>query len=263
MSGPQEDTQHPQGWSAQGAARRRVLAVLLLGLNPWLIGVLWPVLTAPVFRAANLLGALACLLPLLLGGAAQGAFGNRPPVPHWVAGALWLAIYPATLAAGLALPPDAPSHESFGPVTLILLWLSLCAFGAAAAQACAPRAPELAATRAALGNEPWDAPELERRGLQHAIVGLCIVGAAAIAVIAPTLGGFEGLEAAWGEAGRAGGVLTAVVAAALAVTTIGVFLGCGLRSDRALDAGRADAPLRAAWFLFLALLGAVTYMVVG
>jgi hypothetical protein len=259
----QEDTQHPQGWSAHGAARRRVLAVLLLGLNPWVIGVLWPELTARGFRAAGLLGALACLLPLLLGGAAQPAFGNPLRLPHWVAGALWLAIYPAALAAGIALRQDELAQQNLGPITLALLWLALCAYGAGAAQTCAPIAPELSATRATLGNEPWDAPEVERRGLQHVIVGLCIVGAAAIAVIAPALGGLAALEAAWGEAARAGGVLTAVVAAALAVATIGVFLGSGLRSDSTLDAGRADAPLRAAWFLFLALLGAVTYLVVG
>jgi len=240
-----------------------VLAVLLLGLNPWVIALLWPELTLPDWSAAGLLGTLACLLPLLLGAVARGVFGNQPRVPQWAAGALWLAIYPATLAAALALRQDALAQASLGPVTLTLLWLSLCAFGAGAAQACAPNAPELVATRAALGNEPWDAPEVERRGLQHAIVTLSIAGAAALAVIAPTLGGFEELEAAWGEAARAGGVLTAVVAGALAVATIGVFLGGGLRSDSALDAGRADAPLRAAWFLFLALLGAVTYMVVG
>jgi hypothetical protein len=253
-----------------------VLAVLLLGINPWAIGLLWPALgasvsaTAPALRggvsvwsATAVAALIACLLPLLLGAAAHGAFGIGAGLPRWVAGGLWLALYPAALAAGLALGPDELVQPSLGPVALALLCAALCAYGAAAAQACAESTPELAATRTALGNDPWDAPEVEHRGLQRAIVALCVAGAAAIAVIAPAVGGPLALETAWGDGARAGGVLTAVVAAALGVAAIGVFLGGGLRADGASDSNRPDAPLRAAWFLFLALLGAVTYFVVG
>jgi hypothetical protein len=173
-----------------------------------------------------------------------------------------LAVYPAALAASVALAPAERSAQHLGPLSLDLLFLSLCAYGASAARACAEPASELAASQHALGNEPWDAPEPERRLLQRAIAALCACGAVAVAIVAPALGGPQALQDAWGDAAAQGGVLTAVVGAALGVTVIGVFLGSGLRSDRA-EPAHPDAPLRTAWFLFLALLGAVTYFVVS
>lgn len=257
------DTQSAQGWSPHAAGRRRVLAVLLLGLNLWAIALLWPLLSAPEPSGGeNIALALACLAPLLLGAALHGAFAQRLSPPPWLAGALWLAVYPAAVSAALAVRPEPLNQLSHGPAALALLAIALCAYGASAALACAEHAPELPAVQNALGAEPWDAPEPDRRRLQRAIVALCMAGAAAIAVVAPAIGGFEALEAAWGESALAGGVLTAVIGASLGVAAIGVFLGSGLRAEGESDGARPDAPLRAAWFLFLALLGAVTYFVV-
>jgi hypothetical protein len=46
------------------------------------------------------------------------------------------------------------------------------------------------------------------------------------------------------------------------VATLAVYLGNGLRGVAAAAEPQSDGALRAAWFLFLALLGAVTYYVV-
>jgi hypothetical protein len=140
--------------------------------------------------------------------------------------------------------------------------VALCAYGASAAAACVENAAELTAVQSPLGAEPWDAPETEQRRLQRVIVAAFIGGAAAIAVVAPAVGGFAALEAAWGDAALSGGVLTSVIGAALGATAVGVFLGSGLRSEGESEGARGDRPLRTAWFLFLALLGAVTYFVV-
>jgi hypothetical protein len=251
---------------AHAATRRRVLAVLLLGLNLWTVALLWPWLTAsPSTSGAgskDLAVALACLAPLLLGAGAHGAFAQRLSPPPWIAGALWLAVYPAALAVALAVRPEALNQESLGPVALALLAVALCAYGASASAACVEKSAELNAAQSALGAEPWDAPESEQRPLQRVIVAVLIGGAAAIAVVAPSVGGFAALETAWGDAALSGGVLTSVIGAALGVTAIGVFLGSGLRSEGENDGARGDRALRTAWFLFLALFGAVTYFVV-
>jgi hypothetical protein len=96
--------------------------------------------------------------------------------------------------------------------------------------------------------------------MQRAFIALCFAGAAALCVVAPALGGLSSLEQAWGDAALSGGVLTAIVGAALSVTTLAVYLGSGLRSLRTPEP--PDGTFRAAWFLFLALLGAVVYFVV-
>jgi len=241
--------------------RRETLAVLVLGVNLWVVLQLWPLLGASA-RAPQIALALVCLLPLLLGAVVQGAAGARWPARDWVAGALWLTVYPALLAGTLAARPEALNQQRFGPAALSLLWLSLCAYGASAAVACASRAPELAATGTALDGETWDAPEAERGSLQRVAVALWLVGAVAIAVIAPAVGGLPALEQAWGDAALAGGVLTAIVGAALGAGALSVFLGGALRADVSPPQPRADVGLRVAWFLFLALLGGVTYFVV-
>jgi hypothetical protein len=237
-----------------------VLAVLLLGVNLWLIALLWP--SAPASDGHGPWATLAGLAPLLLGVIAHNAIARSFAPPPWVAGTLLLAGFPAALGAVLATRQEHLNQLALGPLALALLAAALCAYGASAALACAETAPELAAERSALGREPWNAPEPERGRLQRAIVGVTVLGAAAIVVVAPSLGGFAELEAAWGDAALAGGVLTAVIGAALGVATVSVFLGSGLRSEAEGEAAAADTSLRAAWFLFLSLLGAVTYFVV-
>ena len=242
-------------------AQRQTLAVLVLGLNLWAALLLWPLLGQSA-RGSELALALACLLPLLLGAAVQSEVGARVPARRWVAGALFLTVFPALLGGTLVVRPEALNQQMFGPAGLLLVWLSLCAYGASAAAACATRAPELVALGTPLDHEPWDVPEAERGRPQRVATALWLLGAAAIAVVAPALGGLPALERAWGDAALAGGVLTAVVGAALGAASLSVFLGGALRADAGGHEPRAEMALRVAWFLFLALLGGVTYFVV-
>jgi hypothetical protein len=230
--------------------------VLLLGANVWVLGVLWPLLGSRTTSPTELVVGLLCPLPLLLGGALSTAKGLRS-----LRSAVWLIVYPALLAVALASRPEALNQQLYGPFALVLLWLSLCAYGASAVTAALVRAPELAAVHTALGAAPRDAPQNARRPLQLALVVVCFAGAAALCLVAPRAGGLSALEQAWGDAALSGGVLTAVVGAALGVATLAIYLGSALRAKREPEP-HTDAPLRVTWFLFLALLGIVTYFVI-
>lgn len=243
------------------STRRSSLAVLVLGVNAWGIGLLWPLLAGGGDVSERVVRSLACLLPLVLGVAASELTARTSRLRALPA-LLWLAVYPAAFAAELASRPEVHHQRIFGPFALVLLWGALCAYGAAALAACRQRSPELCAVYVPLGNEPWDAPPKERSRLQGLVIALCATGAAAIALLAPSLGGYSALREAWGDSARAGGVLAAVVGAALAVSVVAVFLGTALRAESGARTRPREAPFQTAWFLFLALLSLVTYFVV-
>jgi hypothetical protein len=244
-----------------GARTRSLLAVVLLGVNLWGMAVLWPLLGSARAPALERWLAPACLVPLWLGAAAYLLLARRPRLANTVASGSWLAAYPAALASWLAARAERDNLSQLGAAASSMVVLALCAFGACAAAACAERRAPVTAVHAPLGAEPWDAPGAERRLLQRFIVGLTAAGALAIAVVAPAPSGWDELERGWGEAALEGGVLTAVVGAALGVATLAVFLGGALRTDNTAPP-RGEPKLRAAWFLLLALLGGVTYFVV-
>jgi hypothetical protein len=238
---------------------RERLRVLLLGLNLWALCVLWPALAGRggAEGAATVSLEAFSLLPLALG---TGVLGQRL---RWARPALLLVVFPVALTAALALRPEQANAQLYGPLGILLLALSLCAYGAAAAVSVDPGAEELRTTHAALGSDPWDAPPPDRGLRQRGFIAVCFAGAAGVALIAPTLGGQSAVEHAWGDAASAGGVLTAVVAAALGVAVLAVYMGSALRAKATPErTPRGDVALRIVWLLFLALLGAVTYFIV-
>ncbi len=241
--------------SAPGARPPELARTLVLGANSWLIGVLWPLLARAETSALELTLALLSPLPLLLAAwlPAERARARLRPF-------LLLCAHPAALGAAMVARPEGVNQQMYGPLALGLLWLSLCAYGASAATACASRGPSLRAAHVPLGKEPWDSAPAERPCSPRAFVGLCCAGAAALCLLAPAMGGLPALEQAWGEAALDGGVLTAVVGAALAVATVGVYMADGLRSATSSEP-RTDGGVRVASLLFLALLGAATYLI--
>jgi hypothetical protein len=237
----------------QGRARLRVL---LLGANLWALCAFWPALAGrgegPVLLALSTFSAV----PLAL----WAALGERM---RWARAVLLFVVFPVALAAVLALRPEARSAQLYGPLGMVLLALSLCAYGAAAAASLDVPAQVLSVTHAPLGADPWDAPPPERGMRQRLFIALCASGAGAIALVAPTLGGTSVLERAWGDAAGVGAVLSAVVAGALGIAVLAIYMPNALRARSATEQSpRSDTTLRVAWFLFLALLGAITYVVV-
>ena len=244
----------------QSSERRDRLRLLLLGTNLWVVCVVWPALAGQAERGIDLASETLGLLPLALGAwLGRGEAGSRRDVLRPL---LLLVVFPAALCGAVALRPEPLNQELFGPLALCLLAISLCAYGAAVTTALARNAaPQLHIKSTALGADPWDAPPPESERPRRAFIAACVAGAAALAWVAPSLGGYAELQEGWGDAAAVGGVLTAVVGCALAVALLAIFLGEGLRAPVS-PTTQSDPGLRTAWFLFLALLGAVTYFVV-
>ena len=230
-----------------------------MGANLWIVCAGWPLVAARAEPTAALLADLLSLAPLALGALA----GRAGPRLRALQATLWLTLFPAGLATALALRPERLNAQLFGPLGLVLLALSLYAYAGAAAHSLRAGVVSLAATHTALGNEPWDAAPLDREARRRAVISAWFAGAIALGVVAPMLGGAATGEGASPEQAAAAGVLAAVVGCALGATLLAVYLPVALRPHTAaeLDA-RGDAGLRVSWFLFLALLGGVTYYVV-
>ncbi len=242
-----------QGGTPQGRARLRVL---LLGANLWALCALWPALAGRGEGPALLALSVFSVVPLAL----WAALGQRM---RWVQAVLLFVMFPVALAAVLALRPEALNAQLYGPLGMVLLAVSLCGYGAAAASSLDMPAHALRVTHAPLGSDPWDAVPADRGLRQRVFIALCVTGAGAIALVAPALGGTSVLERAWGDAAGVGAVLSAVVAAALGITVLAIYMPNALRAKSATEqAPRSDTTLRVAWFLFLALLGAITYFIV-
>jgi hypothetical protein len=250
------------GMSLAGAtSAREPLRVLVLGMQVWVIGVAWPMMegTHSIGPLEYALGA-ACLMALIAGALVPTRAGSRAGRDR-VQPVLWLVAFPALIVASCGARPERQNQHLYGSFGLVLLWLALCAFGAKAALVSAGEPPRIPSTSLPLGEAAPPAGDGAPR--QRGLALLCVIGGAAIALIAPTWGGLPALEQAWGEAALTGGVLTAVIGGALGVATIAVFLGQGLREvSPARPPSRREMVLRTLGYLWLAVLGAVTYFIV-
>jgi hypothetical protein len=235
------------------------VALSALGLNAWAISVGFPLLSADV----SLQGSLAATSALgLLGlGALVQARARSDGMRH-VARLLLLAAYPAGLAAALALGSEAARERAHSPFSVVLAALSLLAYGVAAVQACRPELPLLPAI--SRSRRSVHAPRRDAtRPLQRVAAGVLLVGAAAIALIAPLLPEYAEVERSWAEAAAPGAVLSALVGGAIAASIIATQLGSLLKPRRRVAGeGLRQRQNKIASALFLALLGAVVYFTV-
>jgi len=234
--------------------------VLALGANTWLVAAGWPLLTAPFAGpVAWTVGALA--LAALGAGALLHARHRATPAAALsrARDAAWWLAFPIATSAATASAYDA-AEGALSPLPLLLAPLSACGFGAAllGATSPAPRSIAVELTPLRSSNAPRGAGRV-RAALPSVLLG---AGALAIGLVLPALGDPAELTKRWGSGSRQGAVLSAVVGGALAVAVLASFLPSALRKDTSDAEPRADAGLRTGWFLFLSLLGAVTYYVV-
>ncbi|MGD8862251.1 MAG: hypothetical protein PVI30_19725 [Myxococcales bacterium] len=233
-------------------ARRRLVAAVL-GSNLWLTGVAWPWLQG---QPPGVAGWLA-LLPLVAGLSISPSRGD------WGRGLLLLVLYPAAIALAVGLLPERVLHRAMGPLAMSVLVVALCAHGVAACAWAGAGEQPLPAERRPLGEPAVQPRPAYQRLMRRGLIGLVLTGAFAVGVVAPTSSEPQSLRRAWGPAVREGGVLTAVVGAAIAVTLVAVLLGSHLKvAPPARPTTRADHGMRVATRLFLALLGVVTYYVI-
>ena len=239
------------------------LPLLTLGLNAWLTGVGWFLLSTDVWLdgkpSASVWLASLSLLPLLFGVplAASASSERRYTAACW----LLLCIYPAGLAAALCLGTEEARERAHSGLSMLLAGLSLLAYGVAALSTCRAPLPILPARSHARRSERTPSPEpvwSARNVAAAALMG----GAPASARVAPFTDDSKVLTAAWGEAADAGAVLTAVVAGAIAVSIVSMDLGPLLKGQSLARRSTRRQRNRIATMLFLTLLGGVVYLTI-
>jgi hypothetical protein len=174
--------------------------------------------------------------------------------------ALWWLAFPIATAAATASAYDAAGDAPLSAVPLLLSPMSACAFGAALSTATAKSPPAIDVELTPLRPSP---PPRHRTRVRAALVpALFGGGALVLGLVLPALGDPATLAERWGQGSRQGAVLSAVVGGALAVAVLASFLPRAQRAEPRVREVRRDPTLSTAWYLFLALLGAVTYYVI-
>lgn len=234
------------------------LPLLALGMNAWLTGVGWFLLSTDVSLRDALLASLS-LLPLLIGAPLSARAGSE----RWYKVACWLLLcaFPVGLSAALCLGNEESRERAHGAWSMLLAGLSLLAYGVAALQTCRAPLPILPARSHARRSERTPAQE-PAQGARNLAAAAMLIGAVAIALIAPLSGDFAQLTAAWGEAADAGSALTAVVAGAIAVSIISLDLGPLLKGQSLPRRSTRKQRNRIATMLFLTLLGGAVYLTI-
>ena len=237
------------------AVRDDIVRVGLFGTSAWLAAVLLPLSLAGPDGWFPPIATTASLLPLGLGAWALRDFRSVAP---W----LLLAAYPATLAAFVALLPRMTAGEPEDGFAQGIAALAVVVYGAIAAAAASRPAAIRTSTHRALGTVQPVRQSPRRRTLRRALLGGGGILAFAVAVAAPTWGGREGLRRAWGEAATEAGVLTAVIAGAVATIAVAAFLGPATRASRKPPPSRRQRQVRIALFFGVAALGSLVYWIV-
>jgi hypothetical protein len=232
--------------------------VLGLGVNVWLTHVLLMLVSGGATPLQYVVGACA-LLSLLLGVAARMTGTARSARTETAARWLLLCVYPAVIGLSLSLGSEQVRETAYTALSMPLCAASLLAYAAAAVVACRQTESPIEAEAHPLnGRESGSTPAPLRRF----VIGLCLAGAFAIAVIAPLLPAHGELAEAWGDAADSGAVLAALIAVAVAVSVIVVHLGGALRKTEPRVETMRQQRQRIATLLFLTLLGLVTYFTV-
>lgn len=224
------------------AGRGEQARVAVLGANAWVVAILVPSLHAGLGGVVSMLASVAPLPVLVLGVLA---------LPTRVARARWtlLAAYPAALGAVFAYRPEL---GQLGALGVALASLSLLAFVAASAHAVGrDRGAKTADTQPLAGKDPVFEPAA-RRFVRRALLGVSALGALAVTVLAPILGGRHERVARWGEAADDATVLAIVVGAIASAIALGALVGPTLRATRAAREPSTRRAARVATALVLA-----------
>jgi hypothetical protein len=233
------------------------LVVLGLGFNAWLTHVLFVLLSAETRAMQYVVGASA-LVCLALGVGAR-VWEDRLPGRQVASRWLLLCIYPTSLALALALEQARETAHSY--LSMPLCAASLLAYCIAAAVALREPLTPLVSESHPISSRRQGPPA--PRTLRAAVIVIVLLGAFAIAVVAPLWPPYSEVTRGWGDAAAAGATLGALVATATAVSVIAIHLGTILRrAEPRVEPVRVRRN-RIATLVFLALLGFVTYVTVA
>jgi len=231
-------------------------ALCALGVNAWALCGGWTLL-APDVSVHHALSASAGLVLLGLGALLRA----RAEHESWHMGARWLLLcaYPVSLSAALCLGSEASRERAHSAASMTWAAMSLLAYGTAALQACRVQLPVLPVKSHQRQRERTRRVE-PMHMVRWVAAGCIVVGALAIALVAPLSSDYAQLEAAWGDAADAGATLTAVVAGAIAIALVGVELGPLMRAQRSPRLSPRGRPRRIAAMLFFAAIGGTVYV---
>jgi len=236
----------------------RLAAPLAWGANLWLLLVVWPLLSG---AASSPWLTLAAATPLLA-GVPLASIGLRA-----LASGCFLVAFPLALAGALALEQHG-ADGTLGAMALAVVAASMWVYGAAVSRAL--RLPVMEEgdglrieTLQGRGRSPrLHAARLRAGRIRNIAAGLTVLGAAVIAIAAPSAGDASQLHESFGDDPRHAGVLIAMVAVAVGIGVVSVFTTALLRPPTPEDR-RPFAPIRAALGLLIALAGAATYYVLS
>ena len=233
-------------------------AVGLLGVNAWALSVGWTLLSTDVSMRRALLSSVG-LLTLALGVWLR----TRAQRDSWQTLARWclLCVFPLTLSGALCLGSELERERAHSAVSMSWAALSVLAYCGVALQLCRVPLSVLPSKSHARRREVSKVADPHRLS-KNLAAGCLMLGALAIAWIAPLSSDYAELEAAWGEAADAGAALTAVVAGAIAVTVVGVELGLLLRANVDPPISPRRRRIRIATMLLSAAFGGAVYLVV-
>ncbi|HET6333856.1 MAG TPA: hypothetical protein VFG30_11630 [Polyangiales bacterium] len=251
-----QDSADLSGSKALSSGELHPALVLGLGVNVWVTHVLLALVSYGASPLQHVVGACS-LLCLLLGVAARMTREGE----RWRRAVRWmlLCVYPGLIGLSLSLGSEQIRETAYTALSMPLCAASLLAYVAAAVVACRQVERPLETQSHPLnGRESIPAPARLRRF----VIGVCLCGAFAIAVIAPLIPERAEVADAWGDAAEAGAVLSALAAAAIAVSVIVIHLGSALRRSEKPRETMRQRQQRIATLLFLTLLGFVTYFTV-
>jgi len=237
-------------------ARGERLRVALVGANAWLVCGVIPVAQA----AGHPLGAIAALgLGLVVLAAGVLALGRERSAT--VAGWLLLALFPALLALGLALPIELHAPEALSPGVAVFGAVAFVAYGMVAARAVARPPGTRASTRHALTATPRAREDVGKLVARRALLAVVAIAALGLVAVAPFAEAGQLVRAFPGAPGEAA-VMATVVGGVLASLLAGALLGPGLRAARVARpvVGRA-LVVRVLTLFGVAVLGVVAYLV--
>ncbi len=197
------------------------------------------------------------VLALLLGPLCLGLGSYLSQREHRHAPILLLTAFPIVLSFAVSRVAHDQALSMFSPSTLLLMLLSLAAYGSTALQASYATSRLRTVEHKPLGEVAQVQPSMRRR--QAATLALLVLTLGALCVLAFGSSGTPAhYREQWGQAASAGAVVAALAAGLVGCVMIAI-LAPGLRAERSETKAPPERAKRLSWLLLVAVSGLILY----